>query len=599
MQFLNDRSRAILGVPTVWKDRKLYGAGQVVAITDTGLDTGDFASLNADFKGRVKWAAGLADESQWRDIVGHGTHVAGSIVGTGTHSGANPSTRQYSGSYAGVAPEAEIVVQASQIDPQSGQSTALPDDLSDLFTSAYDKGARIHNNSWGDSDTPRGDYSLHCQQVDLFVWEHPDYSVLFAAGNDGTDPPPTGPVGAPGPLPGDGGVPSDIGTGRVALGSLYAPASAKDCISVGASEGYRPPTETQVPSTNFTWGLFGFTAPPIKGDYVSDNPEGMVAFSSRGPTLDGRVKPDLVAPGSNIASVRSAYIAESAFWYAPRGFYVYASGTSMACAFASGATALLRQHLMSTLNHVPSAALLKAVLLNTAHDITPGQYGTGQYQEVPMRPNSVEGWGRVNLLSAVGSAPGVLVGLWDDTRGVSTGDRRRFYSRVASSDQPLRVTLAWSDYPGTPAAGKALVNDLDLVVTAPDGSRFVGNGFTDRLNNVEGVDIRKPATGIYTVEVSAQEVATETPQIFSLVASGGLGTSMCLRAVGDLDGDGTVGITDVVKVLRLVLGLEPETLESILLGDVAPAGNPDGQLNIADAVRLLKLVVGLDGGTWP
>jgi len=92
----------------------------------------------------------------------------------------------------------------------------------------------------------------------------------------------------------------------------------------------------------------------------------------------------------------------------------------------------------------------------------------------------------------------------------------------------VRVSLVWTDYPGTPAAGGGLVNDLDLVVVGPDGTHYHGNGSTgDRINNVEGVDILTPTLGTYTVAVHAYNVAQEA-QPYALVVSGGFGELSCL-----------------------------------------------------------------------
>ncbi|MEJ2305799.1 MAG: hypothetical protein P8Y14_30115 [Anaerolineales bacterium] len=97
---------------------------------------------------------------------------------------------------------------------------------------------------------------------------------------------------------------------------------------------------------------------------------------------------------------------------------------------------------------------------------------------------------------------------------------------------PLDITLAWTDYPGTVSAGRALVNDLDLEVIAPDGAHYYGNagvyasghsclrdGKWDACNNVEGVVIPNAINGAYTVIVHGHNVP-DGPQPFALVASG-------------------------------------------------------------------------------
>jgi hypothetical protein len=86
---------------------------------------------------------------------------------------------------------------------------------------------------------------------------------------------------------------------------------------------------------------------------------------------------------------------------------------------------------------------------------------------------------------------------------------------------PLQVTLVWTDYPGSPAAARQLVNDLDLRVVGPDGREWYGNGVRgDRTNNVEGVDIFLPPRGHYRIIVEAYNVP-QGPQPYALVVAGG------------------------------------------------------------------------------
>src|SRR5262249_50745774 len=108
-RILNDQARAIMHVDPVWQSRRLFGQGQIVAVADSGLDTGDLATISPDFAGRVVATHVLSEGGDLADQFGHGTHVAGSVAGAGAQSGANPAQHQYAGSFAGVAPEAELV----------------------------------------------------------------------------------------------------------------------------------------------------------------------------------------------------------------------------------------------------------------------------------------------------------------------------------------------------------------------------------------------------------------------------------------------------------------------------------------------------------
>ncbi|MFQ5857301.1 MAG: S8 family serine peptidase [Anaerolineae bacterium] len=530
-RLLNDvaRSRPVMNVEQVW-DLGLFGTGQIVAVSDSGLDVGDMETLSADFRGRVLAVHPLGEEkTTWNDPVGHGTHVAGSIAGNGALSGSDPTRHDYAGGFAGVAPDASLVVQAFSVSGLLGEVEGLPEDLNVLFQQAYDDGARIHSNSWGGSDednpdNPYGGYPLDAQEVDEFAWSHPDMTILFAAGNSGTDSLPDG-----GLLPGDGVVDPD---------SINVPGTAKNVITVGASESLRPPTDDDFSSRNMQWVLVGlftnvFLQPPIMLDFVSDNINGMAAFSSRGPTDDGRIKPDVVAPGTNIVSARSHdpnFEPLLGSWgpYEANDNYVYNGGTSMATPLVAGAATLVRQWYIERQGLPnPPSALIKATLINGAVDMTPGQYGTGPEQEIPPRPNFVEGWGRINIQRSLVGAPPRRVWFDDHRLGLQTGDRiiyedGRYELEVVNFAIPLHVTLVWTDYPGSPAAESQLVNDLDLTVVGPDGRQWHGNEVDgDRTNNVEGVEIGQPARGRYRIIVEAHNVPLG-PQPYALVVAGGL-----------------------------------------------------------------------------
>src|SRR5262249_11567989 len=138
--------------------------------------------------------------------------------------------------------------------------------------------------------------------------------------------------------------------------------------------------------------------------------------------------------------------------------YAYSGGTSMATPLAAGMGTLVRQWLTTRGLANPSAAAVKATLLDTTADMAPGQYGTGPTQEVPSsRPNSVEGWGRADLAFMNAPAP---YALWvdDHTAGLATNNVVNYADTLArplevlDSSQPLRVMLAWTDWPGSPSA---------------------------------------------------------------------------------------------------------------------------------------------------
>ncbi len=493
----NDVARGIMGVIPVWMSHGLRGGGQIIAIADTGLDNGRANSIGRDFRGRVVAAYAWGREDDWSDPDGHGTHVAGAAVGNGANSGSNPGQGDYSGSHAGIAPEAGLVIQ-SVLD-EDDYLGGLPADLGTLFQQAYDAGARVHSNSWGVAVDDGGRvYDSQAQQVDRFMWEHPDMVILFAAGNDGADA---------------------NRDGAVDLGSVTTPATAKNVLAIGASESVRLTGGYAVGGWCSTWGECwpdDFPVDPLNGDRLSNNPAGMAAFSSRGPTPDGRLKPDLVAPGTNILSVRSSVAPAGSYWGVYDEFYAYAGGTSMATPLAAGAAALVRQY-YQTESHEPSAALVKATLLAGAVDMTPGQYpGHG---DVPQAPNMAEGWGRLDLTSALFPIAPRRTRYIDASTGVVTGESHVYTYTVAASGAPLRVMLAWTDYPGSLAAAAHLVNDLDLQVNTAATSTV--QTVVDRINNVEGVIIEDPAPGVYRISVRGRNVPFG-PQPYALVVSGHL-----------------------------------------------------------------------------
>lgn len=524
-RLLNDVARGIMHVDQAWQTSGLRGAGQSIAVADSGLDTGDMASMSPDFTqpaGRIVATHVLSAGGDLADELGHGTHVAGSVAGSGVQSGADPTTQQYAGSFAGVAPEAGLVIQAFESNTE-GAVIGLDDDYYQLFAQSYANGARLATNSWGDLTGPitdtaaaYGGYPYGAQRVDQFMWEHPDMAIFFAAGNSGQD-------GTPGSLGfctgGDGVVDPD---------SLLYPGTAKNVVTVGASESER--ASGGLASAPWLLISFCFFSSPIASDTLSNNPNGIAAFSSRGPADDGRIKPDIVAPGTNIVSNKSHHPDATALWgqHESNPDYVYSGGTSMATPLTAGAAALIRQWLVTRGLPNPSAAAVKATLLATAQDIAPGQYGTGAQQEIPFaRPNNVSGWGRADL-GFVGAAQPAGVWVDDHTSGLATEEQVEYAGTAAleitSSEQPLRVLLAWTDAPASLSAATQLVNDLDLEVVGPGGMLYHGNDAAagDRVNNVEGIVIDNPPVGTYTVRVRGHNVPIAT-QPYALSVSGPIG----------------------------------------------------------------------------
>lgn len=496
---------SLSGVPT------LDGSGETVGICDTGLDVGTTTPAHPDFAGRVKsvisypitpdFAAYInnpgGDDGAADLDSGHGTHVAGSAVGDGAASSALPGQAPIRS----MAYKARLVFQAVEqaLDWKSPANlqhygryllAGIPTDLTTVFHAAYAKGVRIHSNSWGGGDA--GAYDSQCQQLDQFVWEHQTMCIVVAAGNDGSD--------------------AD-GDGKINLGSVTPPGTAKNCITVGACENLRPNFDAE---TYGAWWPSDYPVAPYRNAPMADQPDQVVAFSSRGPTGDGRMKPDVVAPGTWILSTKSTMLSPTATGWRPfpgSSKYFFMGGTSMATPLTSGAVAALRQHLKRDHGvRSPSAALLKATLIAGA-DRLPGVAPASAVVD----PH--QGYGRIDLAAIAKPKAGVNL-LLQQSRRLETGQSRSSTVTVNSSTEPLRVVLAYSDSPGP-----HLVNNLNLVVTAPDGTTYVGNQPVggapsfDTTNNVEVVQVAQPATGDWTIDVIGSNVP-QGPQRYALVVRG-------------------------------------------------------------------------------
>jgi len=513
-----------MGQTPIWA-HGIRGEGQIVGMADTGLDAnscyfngdalpvvntwsnGAYGTLSDPTHRKIvaydflyscdQWPTANcenpADYTKW-DTFGHGTHVAGNMVGDSDNNPENFAGED------GMAPAAKIVVQDAGF-----ASNACSDGpgfdcpvmkLDPLFEQARVQGASVHNNSWGDNEDVapplQCNYSARSQDVDRYMWEHKDFLIVYAAGNSGSN-----------------NVDFSVGS----------PSTNKNGLSIGSSR--RSPTATS-------------------DDNIS-------AYSSRGWTSDGRIKPDLIVPGSNVAAGRDMTVDGTPNCNTNSG-----GGTSYAAPVAVAAAVLVRQYYMdgfypsgekNTADALtPTAALIKATMINSAVSMK----GTDNaMMPISPIPSNEQGWGRVQLDQALlftGSTRKLHV---DDHRdGFAAGATTPLTYAIHGVDagQPLKVTLVWTDYEGTPDSppmgatiGNAaswnaarLVNDLDLTVTGPAGT-YLGNVFTDgvssmggdpdRRNNVEQVLLTAPAAGTYTITVQPRAIM-EGPQDFALVVTG-------------------------------------------------------------------------------
>ena len=411
------------------------------------------------------------------DPHGHGTHVAGSVLADGSAS---------NGEFAGVAPEAKLYFQ-SLLDPNGGLG-GLPVSLEDLFEPAYQAGARIHNNSWGAATASA--YTVDSNDVDAYAAKRRDMLIVIAAGNEGT-----------------AANPFNSAPGFVDWLSIGSPASCKNALTVGAAR-----------SSRTTGGLSGRTY----GDTwpATSHPADRRPTAVRRPGGHGRVQqprtvrrsPDQAGhrrPGTDIISTRSELAPDDHFWglvdHNPA--YAYMGGTSMACPLVAGCAALVRQYFVDERDTSPSAALLKATLVNGARWLT----GTDSMADRDARPNFHQGFGEVSLTTSIPNPaePGLRLEFIDCWKTPNlqlgdTGERRRFHLDVEGG-MPLRLCLAYTDLPG-----RSLQNDVSLMVQDPTGAKIAGNtGLPDITNsdvdnNVEVIRIDDPAPGRWLIQVFAR-----------------------------------------------------------------------------------------------
>jgi len=219
-------------------------------------------------------------------------------------------------------------------------------------------------------------------------------------------------------------------------------------------------------------------------------------FSSRGPVNDGRLKPEIVASGFNTFS--TSYF----------NLYGPVSGTSMSSPIATGAATILNERYRQ-LNSgaTPKAALIKALLCNTAEDLAPSG------------PDYTYGFGMLNARKAVEAMEG-------NQYFISSGTPASHTITVPTGVRRLKVMLYWADPAAAPNAANTLVNDLDLTVTKgattyqplvlnPSNVFALAAPGADHTNNIEQVVVTDPVAGNYSLNVSAFSVP-QGPQEYVL-----------------------------------------------------------------------------------
>jgi hypothetical protein len=245
---------------------------------------------------------------------------------------------------------------------------------------------------------------------------------------------------------------------------------------------------------------------------------------NKGPVDDGRIKPDVVGPYESIYTTTSGGGYTSGF-----------GGTSGATPVAAGGVGLIYE--MYKRNHfgnnpsgtVPHSATVKAILIADAY----------QY-ELTQADRMAQGWGLVDVGNVYFMGENHLID--DESESLRTGESQ-IYNITPTGIHQLKITLVWTDVPGTTSSDLHLINNLNLKVTDPYGTVYWGNygldlskwsssgGSADSLNNVENVFLESPISGEWTIEVIAENIAldgnTDTIQMdqnYALVASGVIGS---------------------------------------------------------------------------
>lgn len=475
----------------------LRGKGEVIGIIDAGsLDTEHcwFADGNGAAIGPTHRKLVANRDVTRTGVATHPAFVAGIVAGDDFN---NPGAAEPRG----LACDAKIAF-GNRTDTVGIFAVQTVYDY--LVRASGDK-AYVHNTSWHAAPglhTFGFEYSPIAHDVDRFTWERQDCLIVASSGNNGEDM----------------GPPCSAKNSLCVSAAFVDPATGKACLADGVhgpTEDRRRKPDLLAPGCNIQ---SAFPAPPPAAETGEEEPDHCLTDFDR--KLGN-------SPGKPTCDTGDHYCA-----------------SSFAAPVATAAAAIVRQYFVegryptgeavAAHTRTPSAALIKATLLNATE-----RAGTGA-----MYPTDAEGWGllRLERILRLKKQPR-KIRVWDvrAAAGLFTAETRthRFEIKAADAGKPLKITLVWSDPPGQPVAIDPVVNDLDLVVTAPDAAtRYLGNWFRfgashpgtparpaqpDSRNNVETVFLRAAPAGTWTITVKATEVNVgNTGQGYALVVRGAL-----------------------------------------------------------------------------
>jgi len=382
---------------------------------------------------------------------------------------------------------------------QTGAGLNTPYDLSEIFEQGYKIGARIHSASWGSDSNA---YGYSDVDFDEYMHEHDDFISLVAAGNSGDNSDTCG---------------SSCTSANFNLpGTVGTPATAKNILSVGASQGG---------PGRLNSGMKGF--------------EYLATFSSRGPTADGRTKPDIIAPGFFIKSAS----AQTSVGGADETFM---AGTSMATPVAAGNAALVRDYFVqgfyptgskvSSNSVVPSGALIKAVMISSARPLIGSQNGDNANTVVAISEyDSNQNFGRIQMDRAVPLANHPTMDhkmFIQDTKSIIQSQSEVIELIVdkqnGCSSNDFVLTLVWTDPVAARGCTKCVLNDLDLSVKRSSTGNTIyypnGRSSRDSTNNAERIRFTSVSHGEkITATIKAQSLSRGSKQKFAFVAVGCIG----------------------------------------------------------------------------
>ncbi|KAL9656404.1 hypothetical protein ABK040_005170 [Willaertia magna] len=592
-------------ISTPLYDMGIYGEDQLVAVSDTGIDwdmclfddstktSPTFNSLDKTHRKIVEYntltvrvaGKGTYTTNKYDGIDGHGSHVCGTVAGSldPKYMSLN-NINETVGKYHGVAPKSKLYF--TSIESSSYGGLLIPDDItSDLLQKPYDAGVKIYTNSWGCNSPIRCEwnckncygqnalgqkvyvtnadckslfgaetccsicnkYDSQAVEIDEFLTEKQDAVILYSAGNTG-----------------------DMGTT-----TITSPSTSKNGICVGASsttlngfiqsvdyeDFYEKAKQIRMtPSQCCTYTganqdlVRNYCCPStVAAKYKTSNDanflfgsENLAYFSSKGPAIGNRIKPDLVGVGNKVVSAHSdgKTTSHQCGTISPNldnsAALLTMQGTSMASPATAGTTALLREYLIKKVGiTAPSGPLVKSALIHSTIPlqgyVSLSSDESGNFFKLSElnSPNVYEGHGAVHLQSLFATVDGknLKTKYLDNQVIASTNDKLKlcFKSKLGnqSGKSNFRATLVWYDPANSAATIPSLINDLDMAVgvyqNGTNNKKFYfGNNLNDfdRFNTVEKLSLTDniPQNGIITLQVNAFKLSTQS-QLYSLVVS--------------------------------------------------------------------------------